>query len=187
MWFCAVCKKEQSVDIALMLNLMTNPHLRGRITVPIKQSLPFTPSSDGKCESISLPVNRPWKGLFPPAVFGCCCPFSLSLALSAQTKSLYVFLQALTHWGQHRHYSAILLIQYGAPTESTFHCNINFLVSIRSQLSPQIMLKIFSARTANRGRRTLCSFYHVKQPHPLCLRLRVTRDIGEMQERANRE
>ena len=116
-----------------------------------------------------LPVNGAWKELLPP-VFGCYCPCSLSLTLSSQTKSLSIHLQALTHQGQPRHHSATLLLQYGPQTESTFHCNINFLMSIRSNLTPQFMLEIFSIKIANWSRRTLCSFYPVKQPHLLCLR-----------------
>lgn len=72
------------------------------------------------------------------------------------------------------------------PTESTFHCNINFLVSIRSHLTPQFMLKIFPVKIGNWGCRTLYSFYAVKHPHPLCLHSSVTGDLCEMREKANR-
>ena len=72
------------------------------------------------------------------------------------------------------------------PTESTFQCNINFLVSIRSHLAPQSMLKIFCVQIANWGRRTLYSFHPVKHPHPLCLHCSVTGDVNEIRETANR-
>lgn len=139
----------------------------------------------GKSESlIFLPVNSPWREQFPPAVFGCCCLCSLCLTLSSKTKSVSIYLQALTHWEQLRH-SAFLLI-HGIPTESTFHCNINFLMSIRSNLTQQFMLKIFPIEIANWGRRTFYSFYPVKDTHPLCFNSSVTGDLCEMQNKANR-
>lgn len=146
----------------------------------------LTFGSKGKSESITplFLLTTQGKRLFPPTVFGCCCPCSLCLTLSTKPKSLFIYLQALTG-------AAETLLCYSlnsilGPTESTFHCNINFLVSIRSNLTLKFMLKIFCVKIAKRGRRTLYSFYPVKHPHPLCLRCSVTGDLCEMQEKANK-
>lgn len=85
----------------------------------------------------------------PPAVFGCCCPSSLCLTLSYETKPLSIFQEALTHSGQLKHYFAVLLIQYRAKQRTLF---IATLIS-SSPLVPTLhhMLKIYSTAGKKRG------------------------------------
>ncbi len=116
-----------------MTNVYLIKHMMFELIVYI---LSFTFSSRGKSESIiSLPVNRPWKGLFPPAVFGCCCPCSLCLTLSSKTKLTLHLLAGTDSPGTTETLLCNSPNSIWGSVESTFHCNINFLVSIRSHLS----------------------------------------------------
>lgn len=111
--------------------------------------------SKGKSESIiSLPVNRPCKGLFPSCSVWMLLSMFIMLNPELQNKTHSASIcRKFTHWGRPRHYFAILLIQYGAQQRALFNATLISLCPLdpTSRRSPCWKYSAFRLQTGAAG------------------------------------